>query len=306
MLNKKERFEKLSAAGINVDKYFTVDLDNGTKIHLIIDENGNLKQVKDDQIMEQIIDSGYVRNTKLHRRFVMAKMFQMLSYDVRNGVDKGYSAALNNWYGYDYTLKMMLEEVRVLSKLEEKDAETFRERSHFFTKDVIASVLLDHKDKLKTYVDKLPVKHCKGVPYKRVRHTDIFVEDLPKKLYNPIERIACGVRYAKSYKEVYRLLNGFVHTMIKLSWLTDKSKDWIDAYKGNGAYYTMKNLLMWHNCYIEDNKGRKWYGIAAVDYLATKLDEYQGEGWRMFALMKKVIKDNGIDTKTYIAEYCND
>ena len=71
MLSKQERIEKLNNAGINTDKYFTVDLDNGTKIHLIIDENGNCTQVK-DPIVEQIIDDGYVRNTKLHRRFVMA------------------------------------------------------------------------------------------------------------------------------------------------------------------------------------------------------------------------------------------
>ena len=41
MLNKNERMNKLNAMGINTGKYFTVNLDNGTSIHLIIDEHGN-------------------------------------------------------------------------------------------------------------------------------------------------------------------------------------------------------------------------------------------------------------------------
>ena len=43
----------------------------------------------------------------------------------------------------------------------------------------------------------------------------------------------------------------------------------------------------------------------AVDYIYDKLDAYKGEYYRMFALMKKVIADNGLDTKTYIKEICN-
>ena len=47
---------------------------------------------------------------------------------------------------------MMLEEVRVLSKLETIDKETFEERSHFFTKDVVVAVMEDYLDKLKEYI----------------------------------------------------------------------------------------------------------------------------------------------------------
>jgi hypothetical protein len=37
------------------------------------------------------------------------------------------------------------------------------------------------------------------------------------------------------------------------------------------------------------------YGIEAVKVLNERLYEYRGEGWRMFALMKKVIADNNFD-----------
>ena len=301
MLTKKERMEKMNAMGINTGKYFTVDLDNGGKIHLIIDENGDCKQVKEnDVILEGIIADGYVKNSKLHRRFVMAQMFYMLNYVSCDGRNRGYNECLKH-YGYAYTFKMMLEEVRVLSKLETRDKETFLERAHFFDKRTITSVLNDYIDELKNYVAKLPVKKCKGVPYKRVKNVNIFVDDLNKKLYAPVKFYIRRIECARNYNEVYNILNEFMRDMVKLPYETRKSKAWIDAYKGEGAYYTLKNLVMYHNCDIV--KGYDVY--ANMEILKSKLEEYRGEGWRMFALMKKVIKDNGINTKTHIAEVCN-
>lgn len=300
MLNKNERINKLHNAGIDTKKYFSVDLDNGTKIHLIIDENGDCKQVKEnDAILESIIEDGYVRNTKLHRRFVMAQMFQMLNYVSYDGRNRGYNDYLRTRYGYDYTLKMMLEEVRVLSKLETRDKETFEEREHFFDRQTVAKVLEDYLEELKKYVDKLPVKHCKGVPYKKVKGTNIFVADLDKKLYFPVKRFASQVRCAKDYNKVYNVLKEFMDkkNMIKLPYNTRKSKAWIDAYKGEGAYYTIRNLLFFNGCNLFDNNKHLLYtdSISKDRYLKEKLDEYKGEGWRMFALMKKIISDNNFD-----------
>lgn len=295
MLTKNERMNALSAAGINTSKYFTVDLDNGTKIHLIIDENGNPVRVdntENDPILNGIIEDGYVRNSKLHRRFVMAQMFAALNYVSYDGEYSGYNECIKRRYGYKYTIDMMTEEVRVLSKLEERDRETFEEREHFFNKITVVAVLEDYIKKLKAYVEKLPNKNCKGVPYKRVKGTNIFVADLQKKVYSPIERYIGRVERAKNYKEIYRILCEFKRNMIALPYNTPKSKAWIDAYKGSGAYYTMRNLCCFHSCkiYKDDNV---YEGTSAVKYLNSLLGVY--EGWRFFALMKKVIADNEFD-----------
>ena len=248
MLNRNERIEKLNQAGINTSKYFTVDLDNGTKIHLIVDENGNCTQVKNNPIAEQIIEDGYVRNTKLHRRFVMAQMMHALNYKSYDGKESGFNACLRNRYGYDYTLKMMLEEVRVLSKLEARDKESFIERSHFFTREVVVAVLEDYVEKLKVYVNGLPNKNCKGVPYKKVKGENIFVADLDKKLYAPLRKKIGAVRCTDSYVAMYRALQNFMRDMVKLPYDTTKSKVWIDAFKGEGSYYTLRNLCCFHGC----------------------------------------------------------
>lgn len=303
MLNKNERMNKLNAMGSDTSKYFAVTLDNGTKIHLIIDENGNPVKVE-DTIANQIIEDGYVRNTKLHRRFVMAQMFQGLNYKSYDGSKTGY----NEWvkrHGLAYSFDMMLEEIRVLGKLEERDRDTFVERSHFFTKDVVVKTMEDYVAELMKYVEALPEKKCKGVPYKRVKSQNIFVVDLDKKVYTPFRSDIHRIKYASNYNELYRIVKSFMYKMIALPYTTPKSKAWIDAYKGEGAFYTLKNLVMFHSCGIKVD-GRMVYGAAAVSVLNKRLNEYKGEGWRMFALMKKVIADNNFDFKKRMSEIYND
>lgn len=312
MLNKNERMNKLNAMGINTGKYFTVPLENGGSVTIIIDENGNpvkvdnevVRRMSNDAIANQIIEDGYVRNTKLHRRFVMAQMFQGLNYKSWDGKHLGY----NEWvkaHSVDYAFDMMLEEIRVLSKLEVRDRETFVERSHFFTKDVIMKTMEDYVEELKKHIDTLPSKNCKGIPYKRIKSTNIFVADLDKKVYAPLRNETFRIKYASSYNELYRIVKSFMSKMVGLPYRAPKSKAWIDAYKGEGAFYTLKNLVMFHGCGIEIN-GRMVYATAAMNVLNKRLIEYKGEGWRMFALMKKVIKDNKFDFAARMAEIYND
>ena len=320
MMNKRnERMEQLAKAGIETSKYFTFELpeglEPGSKVHLVIDENGAPKMVPgmlsqegkshlDDLV--NIINDGYVRNTKLHRRWVTAQMFRHLNYKSYDGTETGYNAALKR-YAYHYTFDMMLEEVRVLSKLEIRDAESFWERSHFFTKDVVVKTCEDYLNKLKAFIDEKPTKNCKGVPYKRVKGQDIFVEDLPKKIYQPLQYKINRIKWADTYGEMYDMLAYFMRSMIRLPWDTAKSKDWIDAYKGNGAYYTCKNLIMFHDCKVHYGFSNVAGRDASMTNLKSKLDEYQGEGWRMFAFMKKLIEDNNFSFENAMREkYGND
>ena len=300
MMNKNERMEKLNAMGINTGKYFTVALDNGTQVHLIIDENGNPKKV-DDVIANQIIEDGYVRNTKLHRRFVMAQMFQALNYVSWDRKREGYNEWLKN-FDIKYQFSMMLEEIRVLGKLEERDFETFKERSNFFTKEVVLKTMADYIDKLKASIETKKTYKCKGIPYKKVAGMDVFVEDLNKKIYASMRADICKVYTARNYNEIYKALKTFMSKMITVPYTTPKCKEWVDAYKGEGAFYTLKNLVMFHNCGIMGSDGTMIYGLNAVNYLNERLYEYKGEGWRMFALMKKVIADNNFDFNKRMSE----
>lgn len=312
-MNKNERMNRLNNAGIDTSKYFNIELPKGLKagstISVVINEKGEpvvMNAPTKDAIANQIIEDGYVRNTKLHRRFVMAQMFQMLNYVSYDGQESGFNAALSH-YGYDYQFKMMLEEVKVLSKLEVRDAETFDERATFFTREVVAKICFDYIDELKKHIENSKTYKCKGIPYKKVRGVNVFCADLNKKVYNPMIIECNTIKYASNYAVIYAALKRFNGKMIRLPHNTPKSKVWIDTYKGEGAYYTLKNLIMFHNCGVGDCYGIRFiYDSEAINELNMRRKEYQGEGWRMFAFMKKVIEDNNFNFDRRMSEIYND
>lgn len=314
IMNKRdERMETLKVNGIDVGKYFDVTLPGGGTMRMTL-KDGVPVVVDDDPIMDQIIKNGYVRNSKLHRRWVMAQMFKMLNnertrYNASFGrpvvYGTGYDDCLRYNYPYHYQFTMMLEEIRVISKLEGKDEETFKERTSFFNYDVVARVCQHYVGDLKKYIDNLPKHKCKGVPYKRLsgKYGDVFEEDLQKKVYAPMEwSIRTMQSYVKNYYELYKELKKFMSLMIKLPYNTPKSKVWIDAFKGAGAFYTLKNLTMYHNCGIKVEVSRLPYitkkyeaGTEATNYVKSKLDEYRGQGWRYMAMLRKCIADNNFN-----------
>ena len=63
------RMEILKKNGVDTGRYFTLVLNEtlpaGTKINISIDEM--------NEVAKQIIEDGYVKNTKLHRRWVAAQ-----------------------------------------------------------------------------------------------------------------------------------------------------------------------------------------------------------------------------------------
>ena len=230
----------------------------------------------------------------------MAQMFQGLNYVSWNKKRTGYNEWLKN-FGIKYAFNMMLEEIRVLSKLEVRDYDTFVERSSFFTKDVIAQTMSDYVEELTKVIDKQNTYRCKGIPYKKVKGKDIFEVDLNKKIYAPMRADIQRVRWANNYSVIYKIVSEFQKKMVAVPYNTPKSKAWIDAYKGEGAFYTLKNLVMFHKCGIEVDC-HMVYGAAAVSVLNKRLNEYRGQGWRMFALMKKVIADNNFDFNARMSE----
>ena len=116
MKNSREnRMEALKAANIETGKYFSVTLPEGLKpgstINVTISEDGtpvvlNPSEKKteltpeEQAFVNQVYNDGYVRNTRLHRRWIMAQMFRMLNYKSPVTDKSGYDAYLNERYGY--------------------------------------------------------------------------------------------------------------------------------------------------------------------------------------------------------------
>lgn len=99
---------------------------------------------EEQAFVNQVYNDGYVRNTRLHRRWIMAQMFRMLNYKSPVTDKSGYDAYLNERYGYQYQFDIMLQEVKVLTRLKTRDREAFEERNIFFTPDVVISTCEDY------------------------------------------------------------------------------------------------------------------------------------------------------------------
>lgn len=287
----EDRLEALKNAGVDTSNLFAMHGASGDGM-IVRMVNGIPSVVPDDDpIFQSIINGGTVPDRRLFRRWVMSQMFHMLTYKGYRG-DEGYTAALHN-KGYEYQWGMIIEELKVQAKLSKSDMENFRERNRWFNKNVCLALVEDYIKKLRKHIKNLKVKHCKGVPYVTVGGRNIFVDDLPAKLYRPLEQAKHRINLAGCSDTLLGGMLEFNRIRPSLSWDTPQCAAWVDAFKGSGAFYTLKNLILFHGCKIMNTTSNRFFSKQeSMDYLSTVSALYKGEGWRLFALMKKTIADN--------------
>ena len=290
MMNRNDRMNTLNAAGIDTTKYFNLAIDKtlpkGTTLTITIGEDGLPTLTVDElkEIINKVEDQGYVKNSKLFRRWVMAQTFRMMKHK------DGYQGALNEKpYAYQWT--MLENELHAMSKIEKEDPEQFEVRKNFFTKEVILEMLYDYVEKLR--------KECQCGRY--------FYEDKYLQGFGIANITINAVREADTYARFYHIIKTFNkevktgYPKIGLPSNTKKCKAWEDAFKGAGSYYTMSNLIRFHfktpivlPC---DNYDRTGEVVTATKkeaemLLNMKRVEYKGEWYKLFGYFKRVIELN--------------
>lgn len=278
------RIETLKKNGVDTNRFFTLVVNEtipaGTRINISIDEN--------EAIAKEILESGYVKNTKLHRRFVAAQYFRML-----NSAD-GWHDYLNRNYGYMYQFDMMIEEVRVLKEIAKSDMDTFNERAQFFTHAVVMQVLHDYRKDVIKYISELPRKSCKKVPYVYIKgYGNVFIKDIDENVLAPINAVIGRCGACVDYNALYSALVYFKSRMVKLPYYTKKSKAWVDAFQKEGAFYTLKNLIMFHDVNLAYGGGVYNTQKSSMNALNELVCNY--EGYKMHALLKKTIEVNNFN-----------
>lgn len=311
------RLEALKAAGVDVSKYFPLGNDQLIKI-----ENGaavpvDMDDATIDAVGKKIVEGGYVNNWKLFRRWVMSQMFHMLRDMEKDG--KSFNEVLQH-KGYEYQWRMLENELYAQVKMSEHgDFDNVGSRSRWFSGDVASNMATDYISKLRKYVDDNLIwkkdkdgkktksfKHtCKGNPYVRLQNKDIFVSDLEKKVYTPLREIANEMAAVPTYKQLYDAVHKFNKKRKHLAWESKQSDAFINAYKGSGSYYTMRNLIMFHGARFWKN-GRKMSEANSLKELESKAKLYDEQGWRMLGVLKQLIIENDIDIQGKINEWHKD
>ena len=263
-----------------------------------------------DSIAQNIINDGYVKNSKLFRRWITAHTFKMLNYTAwRNPNRTGWEACMKDCYSYAYQFEQMADELHTLAKLQREDPEYFEERTKFFNGDVAVALLEDYLYRLKKYVKKQMRENPKayrGQAYvKLAKYGNVLVKDLDVKVYAPIQNgindLKCVVKSGSGYTLIERTFRDFMSKLYnKLPYETPKCAVWKDAFKGAGAYYTLQNLIRFHGINTLGGCRGKY---ECEEHLVNLLNgEYRNEVWRFHQLLVDTIKYNNFDLKKSIAE----
>ena len=296
-----KRGEVLQAAGVDTTKYFSIQVPGGGEQWMVKTENGGAVPVTaDDPIIAQIIGAGTVPNKNLFRRWIMSQVFHGLLFD------GGFIKWVRN-HGYKYQWKMMIEELRVQAeKLYGKDPENFGARNRWFNKELAVAMAENFCNQLRAEAKAAKRHKCKGIPYVTIGYEDYFVEDIEKKLIGQLTPYVKLIASAGDPKNLYERVREFWYKARNLSTMTcyKQCQCWVDAYKGMGAYATMQNLLRFHGCTFPMNSEFYRSGLSGLAMLEHAAKAYQnGDGWRLFGLMKLMMETNRVDINAKQVEW---
>lgn len=285
MANKNlgQRLQVLEEMGFDTSKY-----------NLVIKGN----QIEITGIAHKIVEDKQVDNKKLFRRWITAQTFKMIYEPTWNWRteqrETGWDNYLRNRYNYKYQFNMMLEEFRVLIKLEARDKEDFEERSNFFNKDVAVETCEHYVRQLNKYVD--ANWDSKTNTVKLAKYGVVDAEKFAGIVHSLVDIIE-DMKESRGYAELYANLNRFVKKMNKVPTDTPKCPEWKSAFKGSGAYYSLKNMILFHNCVLRGCANKQ----ESLNKLERCLDEYRGAYWRFHYMLLDTIEFNNFNLKESIA-----
>lgn len=254
---------------------------------------------KTDSVVQEIYENGYVKNEKLHRRWITAQTLRLLGwyYGVKKVAGWGSLFTKDKWtenvnakYNWTYIFKMLANEYNSLAHLK---GISFREE--IFSPNQLHRIFDEYIKYLREYFDSLRTKNCKGVPYKTIGGRNIFVSDFEKKVVTPMKLFFVNnvQRSAKSkdYKALYYGLIVFLSKyFIKLPNSTPLSKTWVDMFKKAGAYYTMENLVKYSGLKLMNYETDE---LLNRDNSLKYLEECKSQqGYQLLALLKRSLEVN--------------
>lgn len=212
----------------------------------------------EQSVEQQIRQDGYVWQPRLWRRHVMAQMFRMLHR--KRGLpisEQNYDDLLAK-RGTNYTWRMLRNELYAQSQLAHCDPQQLAERNRWFNCALVEAMARDLA--------------AQGVSEAQRVLANLATAVDPAALFESV----------KPMKDVY--VPG-----------RQKSAAWMDAYKGAGAYFTMKNLILFHNCTLHLDNGQVLDRDASFSYIQQLNANPAVGGQQMFAVMLRLIADNNFD-----------
>lgn len=202
-------------------KYFSIDncktLDEG-------ESDGKMLYAKNSKFYGKIMDDGEVYNPYIHRRWLPFQYLHILNRDL----DVVFVNMPAN-----YIIKYSIKEINTLIWLSKHDRATFEERSMFFSVPVLLGAIRTAVKTMSTFA------YYKGSMEE--------IERLEKNIntYQQL-KVFCDMLYDKKFKVPWESKGNILFDQNCL----DK---WKNAYFSEGAYFTMKHLIMFEGFLYKAN-----------------------------------------------------
>lgn len=268
---------------------------------------------KNSKFYGKVMSDGHVFNPYLDRRFLPAQYLGMIKDEWKHSA----WTAINRRYGYMYSIEWLLKEVDKLAFLGKVDPVAFDERKLFLFPRDIYFIVKDYVSKLEKEIDnrlftnnyratKQGKVYLKFHGYKELYAGDEIevikdhqvVTEVEKsdelkalifKFNDVVEQLKVFADYTyqfysgkNDYKKINKILQGI--RFIELPYNTKKSNTFIDRFMAQGAFYTMRNLILFEGYSLKGKTGEK----------AEKLlrENIGLEGYKLHAMLKECLKDN--------------
>lgn len=244
----------------------------------------------------QIMEDGYVFNPYIHRRWLPARYKSMQkTCEIFNKSMKDLIVT----YDRSYSIRVTLDELRKLEYLRKTSKEAFDERKQFFTVKTIKRILIQELNNLVAYAS----TPTKGHPYVNGEELSYLIYNVgivpaemvttlvknwdgsyqekesiePVPFLNKVKKRIALLEEADIYYEISKAIKGIPvpNNIVYSNFYTRRveglyckpDNEFIEAYHLSGAYYTLKNDIMFEGKEVNGLKG-----VAACTYIRDLLN----------------------------------
>lgn len=289
-------------------RFVGMDFGNNMKhgINLAGEEYDNDGEHNDDEpLCERVRKQGHVKNHRLFRRWIMSQMFHIL---LRMEKWNDGFAKIIRARGVRYMWKVIKQELHDMRAIQRHgDREEFERRNRWWSTEAVSNIAICFGGDLEAQIKKLKHRKCKGREYVTIPgYGMVFCDEVVDKVIIPFHDRIAAFQKCNCAKTADALCDYAMQFKDSTAWKLGMTTVFIDRFKGAGAYFTLRNMLMFHGCRIPyeaaQKFGRKDYNTD-LEVLDNMAEEYKDEGWQMLGFLKDVIKHNGIDVEAKIKSW---
>lgn len=335
---RNERVEQLNNAGVDTTKYFEFkvneDIPKGSTLRIVVEDDEiknqilNEGHIKVDGLYRRWVMAQYLKMVNYENGGYHGYMNNCMSYDytIKTTLDEVEVLAKLEKKGVnefkkrssfftikrvkeifkDYAIKLCKEincdEYGYGIKIKSTDDikySSFNLNGKNYARVGNYYVICDEKE----YNEDRYCKHTKIVAADKNKYTHsirVIFDNLVDILYNIRDLLLLDTSsYEKIYFEHIKFIkrNGF----ISLPFYTKKSNDWIESFKRNGVYYTLQNMIEYHNIKFEDDE----YSFSGMELLNWFTFEYNIETYKLHGKLIELLDNNNFDLRESIKENSN-